>query len=93
MTICWQRNRRRDRGHAGLGRRHLQDILREPSRLSRRHPARHPRQPPAKRYQIPHAMAFQPAVKLRRIGPHRSAYIQRERHVSEGGQATDNDFT
>ena len=45
----------------------LQDVRREPRRLSRHHPARHPRRPPAKRHRRPHAMALQPAVKPRRI--------------------------
>ena len=52
----------------------LQDVRREPGRLSRHHPARHPRRPPAKRHRRPHAVALPAAVKPRRIGSRRRAY-------------------
>jgi len=79
-TTRWQiydwRKQIRKLGHAGLAGRHLQDVRREPRRLSRHHPARHPRRPPAKRHRRPHAVALQPAVKPRRIGPRGGAYAR-----------------
>ena len=55
----------------------LQDVEREPGRLSCHHPALHPRRPPAERHRRPHSMALQPAIKPRRIGSRRCAYTCR----------------